>query len=290
MLYVRPYIMNTPSKQTSKLISYWLRHNPQDAELHVDEFGWTSIDQLLQALEVRDVKANVQDLIRLNNSFDKVRWEIDTNSGKLRATHGHSIPIILEDKVKLPPDKLYHGTSVKSVIEIAKEGLKSMHRQFVHFTETTETAKSVGSRHGKPIIIEIETETLVSKGWKFYQTSENVWLTTDIPAAYLSFRPWHLIDTTLDFFINELKREIGNRHSHYLYFRLNHLKAIWQSSASDDVLFQDQESGKCYDVHLTYTKMDQEADGWPHTKTYKTLQDWIAEKLWYDQQCFYDLK
>lgn|GEM_PF-1212799 len=285
---VRQNIMHTSSKQTSKLISYWLRHHPKEAGIQVDAFGWAPIDQILHALEVRNIKVSLQDLIELNSSSDKVRWEIDTHSGKLRATHGHSFHVILEDKVKLPPGELYHCTSVQYVMEIAEKGLKSMNRQFVHLSETIEMAKNVGIRHGKPIIIEIETASLVKAGWKFYQSSDTIWLTADIPAAYLCFRPWHPIDTSMDFFIKELKREIGNRHSHFLYPHLNNLLAVWQSSASASVLFKDQETGKCYAIHLTYTKMDQEVNEWPRIKTYKTMQDWIAEGLWYDQQCFYD--
>ncbi len=282
--------MEAPSKQTSKLISYWLRHNPQDGGLQVDEFGWTSIDQLVHALAEKNVKANVKDLLQLNNSFEKVRWEIDTNLGKIRAIHGHSFPVILEDKASIPPGELYHGTSVKSVKAIAEKGLSAMQRQFVHLSATIEMAKSVGSRHGKPIIIEIETEGLVNDGWRFYQTSDNVWLTTDIPSKYLNFRPWFPIDTPIDFLVNELKREIGSRHLHVLFARLNKLKAVWQSSALDEALFQDQESGMCYEVHLTYTKSKQEKDEWPRVRTYKTLEDWFVEGLWNDQQCYYNFK
>jgi len=44
---------------------------------------------------------------------------------------------------------------------------------------------SVGKRHGKPLLIEIDAAVLVTDGWVFYQTSDNVWLTTNIPVKYL---------------------------------------------------------------------------------------------------------
>jgi putative RNA 2'-phosphotransferase len=181
--------MEAPTKQTSKLISYWLRHNPEDAGLIVDDFGWASIDQLLKALHSRNFAVHLPDLLRLTNSFDKVRWEIDEAGGRIRATHGHSFPVLLEDKVKAPPEVLYHGTAVKNLPAIAEQGLTPMSRQFVHLSETVETALNVGARHGKPVLIEVKAGRLANEGWKFYQTSDNVWLTSAIPAEYLSFRP-----------------------------------------------------------------------------------------------------
>jgi putative RNA 2'-phosphotransferase len=181
--------MELSSKRISKQISYWLRHHPEDAGLTVDDFGWTSIEHLLKALHSKNLEVSLPDLLRLTNGFDKVRWEIDEAGGRIRATHGHSFPVLLEDKVKLPPDILYHGTAVKNIPTIKEQGLTPMSRQFVHLSETIETARNVGSRHGKPALIEVEAGRLANEGWKFYQTSDNVWLTSAIPAEYLVFRP-----------------------------------------------------------------------------------------------------
>lgn len=151
---------------------------------------------------------------------------------------------MLDDKVQHPPDELYHGTSVKSVLEIAEKGLLPMNRHFVHLSETFETALSVGKRHGKPIIIEINTGPLVKDGWRFYKTSDNVWLTLHIPDKYLKFSPWICTKTPGSFTIDELHKEIGDRKTHFLYHQLKDLKQVWRSSASDDCLFQNQKSGE----------------------------------------------
>jgi putative RNA 2'-phosphotransferase len=180
--------MEAASKRTSKLISYWLRHHPEDAGLTIDDFGWTSTDQLINALHSRNFTVDLPELLRLTNSFDKVRWEIDEAGGRIRATHGHSFPVLLEDKVKMPPEILYHGTAVKNIPAITEQGLRPMSRQFVHLSETIKTALNVGSRHGKPTLIEVKAGRLANEGWKFYQTSDNVWLTSAIPAEYLAFR------------------------------------------------------------------------------------------------------
>jgi RNA:NAD 2'-phosphotransferase (TPT1/KptA family) len=277
------------SKQTSKLISYWLRHSPEEAGLTVDESGWTSVDQLLAALNARNLTMNVQNLRELAEGFDKVRWEFDPTTTKIRATHGHSFPVLLDDKAKNPPEELYHGTSFTSIKDIAATGLKSMDRHLVHLSSNLKTALSVGSRHGKPIIISIQTERLVKDGWRFYQTSDNVWLTSDIPVKYLDFEPWFPLEASGNSLLKELKREIGLRFFHHLYFRLPGLKAVWQSGASDDVLFQDVETGQCFVVHLTYTRRYQERKGWPCVEIFNNIEDWFENGLWRDQQYFYHL-
>lgn len=65
--------MKSSSQQTSKLISYWLRHGPEDAGLIVDDFGWVSVELLLQALNKKNLQIDLQALYELTNSFDKVR-------------------------------------------------------------------------------------------------------------------------------------------------------------------------------------------------------------------------
>jgi RNA:NAD 2'-phosphotransferase (TPT1/KptA family) len=282
--------MENPQEQVSKLISYWLRHNPQEADLEVDDFGWVSIKQLLIALERNKYTLTFNDLTQLNNSFDKTRWEIDTTTDRIRATHGHSFPVVLGDKSKLPPEVLYHGTSVKFISQIAVTGLLNMKRTFVHLSETIGAAISVGKRHGKHLIIEISTERLVKEGWIFYKTSDNVWLTNEIPPDYLHFQPWFRVRNTENHSVNELRREIGNRKSHFIYPQLDDLKLTWNTGASDDKLFQNQKTRECYMIHLTYTKRKQEIDGYPHIEEYKSEEEWIEKGLWNDQQYFYDLK
>ncbi len=282
--------MENSQEQISKLISYWLRHNPQDAKLVTDDFGWVSIKRLLAALETNRHTLTLNDLIELNNRFDKKRWEIDETANRIRATHGHSFPLVLADNSQIPPETLYHGTSVRFVPQIAVKGLLPMERTFVYLSETIPTAITVGKRYGKPLIIEINTGKLVKEGWTFYKTSDNVWLTNEIPSDFLYFQPWYRVGDTDNHSIQELKREIGNRKSHLIYPQLDDLKLIWNTGASDDRLFQNQKTGMCYMIHLTYTKKEVEIDGYPHIEEYNSEDEWIEKGLWSDQQYFYDLK
>lgn len=282
--------MKKANERISKLISYWLRHSPSDAMLEIDEFGWASVEQLLEALKRQNFELTSNDLIELNKSFDKVRWEIDLETSKIRATHGHSFPVSLEDKQMNPPEILYHGTSINSVAKIAKIGLRRMERNFVHLAETIESAIEVGKRHGKPFVVEVNSEQLAKDGWGFYKTGEGIWLTNDIPVKYLMFQPWYPVLDDNGHHLKELKREIGNRKSYLLYPHLDNLKLIWNTNALDDTLFEDHMTGKCYMVHLTYTKKEQEIDGYPNLDIYENLDEWIEKGLWQDHQFFYNLK
>ena len=69
------------------------------------------LDQLLAASKKRGLPLDVVALQALNGETDKVRWEIDVPGNRVRATHGHSFPVALDDKVQAPPAVLYHGTN-----------------------------------------------------------------------------------------------------------------------------------------------------------------------------------
>ncbi|SHJ47129.1 RNA 2'-phosphotransferase [Aquimarina spongiae] len=177
---------NTPKLDIENLINYWLRHNPDDGGIVLDEYGWVKIEDLLLALAKRDIHLEKEDLIEMNANFDPVKWKIDLTQNTIKSSHGHSISILHEDATFVP-STLYHGTGAQYIDSIKKEGLKSMKRQYVHLTDDVDLATEVGSRHGVPVIIKIDTEQLLDKGWKFYKTEKDVWLTRDIPSDYLEF-------------------------------------------------------------------------------------------------------
>ena len=281
--------MKDKLKSLSKLISYWLRHSPEDANLQVDEFGWVALEKLQSALEARGYIISIDQLLELNRSFDKVRWEIDHIKQRIKATHGHSIPVSLDSTPETPPEILYHGTAVQFLTRIIEKGLLPMNRQFVHLSETKGIALEVGSRHGNPFMIAIGTKELLDKGWKFYKTSENVWLTASIPSDYLSFIPWHKVETeqTKTLFLGELKKEIDKNH--FLYNQLSDLELVWRQYACDDTLFRNNKTGKHFLIHLTW-KGKTEVEVHQSVDNYDTFQDWVTRGLSRDnQECIHGL-
>lgn len=266
--------------QISKLISYWLRHNPSDANLVADEFGWISTADILTALKLRDQETTLDELISLSQSFDKVRWQFSDDKALIRATHGHSIPVSLSDATP-PPPLLYHGTSINKLEAIINTGLLPMQRQFVHLSESITLAQEVGKRHGKAILIEIDTEPMVKAGWLFYKTSENVWLTTAIPTTYFGFSPWEMVSAQeRSFCLNELKKEVNQGHA--LYYRLSDLELILRRYDQDDFLFFDKSDNSVHQVHLTWN--NEASTKWPVYSSFDTMNKWAEDTLITDQQ------
>lgn len=66
-----------------------------------------------------------------------------------------------------------------------KEGLKPRSRNFVHLSESTDSAVQVGARHVSPILLLIDTEAMIKADYKFYRVHEGVWVTTNIPVCFI---------------------------------------------------------------------------------------------------------
>ncbi|RFZ90669.1 RNA 2'-phosphotransferase [Mucilaginibacter conchicola] len=177
--------MKTDNKQISKLISYWLRHAPEDGNLTLDDYGWTGVESVIAALAAKGQQATKDELIELSASFDKIRWQFDETGDRIRATHGHSVPVLIVEEPTTPPDVLYHGSKEENKEAILAEGLRSMSRRFLHLSATRDMAVEVGQRHGKVIVFLIDAKQLHHGGHKFYNTSENVWLCDAIPADFV---------------------------------------------------------------------------------------------------------
>ncbi len=108
------------------------------------------------------------------------------SQNRIRAAQGHSINVNLELTSKRPPAILFHGTVNKFLTTILKEGLKPMSRQHVHLSANEDTAADVASRRGKPIILKIDCNTMLLKGYEFYQSENGVWLTEHVPPFAIS--------------------------------------------------------------------------------------------------------
>jgi len=50
-----------------------------------------------------------------------------------------------------------------------------------------ETAKKVGLRRGKPVILTIESMTMHEAGHPFYLSANGVWLTDAVPVEFIEF-------------------------------------------------------------------------------------------------------
>lgn len=171
-------------KSTSKYISLILRHKPEVIGITLDDHGWADTQALIEGVN-RTHPLTMELLEEIVRTDEKQRYSFNADKSRIRANQGHSIPIDADLAETEPPETLYHGTGEKSVASIEREGLRPMSRLYVHLSPDTETARSVGSRHGKPVIYIVLAGEMHRSGYRFYRSANGIWLTKEVPVRFL---------------------------------------------------------------------------------------------------------
>ncbi len=104
---------------------------------------------------------------------DNKRFTVSEDGKLIRAAQGHSVDVDLGLEADAPPDVLFHGTARTNLDSIFNDGLNSGHRQQVHLSPDQETTERVGQRHGKPVVLRIDTGSMHREGHPFYR-ADNV--------------------------------------------------------------------------------------------------------------------
>jgi len=178
--------MNT--KHIPKFLSLVLRHHPDTLGITLDEQGWTEVDTLLQKMNAQGKKVTMDRLKEVVATNDKKRFAFNEDETKIRASQGHSVAVDLNYEPIKPPEFLYHGTVPKFLKDIQEQGLQKMSRLHVHLSEDRETALRVGARRGVPTILAVRSGAMHQKGYEFYKSENNVWLTDAVPADYINLK------------------------------------------------------------------------------------------------------
>ncbi len=173
--------METGKNRTedSKRLAYLLRHS----ELP-DRFGWVTVRVLAE-----EQGYTAEELEEIVATDPKNRYEFSADRLAVRARHGHSIVVELGLEEVVPPAVLYHGTATRFREAISTEGLRPMNRNYVHLSGSVEEAVLVGRRHGKPIVLRVDTEAVRRAGGVFYRASNGVWLTGPVAPEFLAVCP-----------------------------------------------------------------------------------------------------
>lgn len=172
-------------RTASKFISLILRHKPETIGITLDEHGWADVQELLDGINRSGYALDMELLEEIVRTDEKQRYSFNEDHTLIRANQGHSIQVDVELEEKTPPDILWHGTGEKYVSSIDSQGLIPKNRLYVHLSSDKDTAWKVGSRHGKPVIYEIDCHGMVSDGYRFFLFANHVWLTKEVPIQYL---------------------------------------------------------------------------------------------------------
>jgi putative RNA 2'-phosphotransferase len=168
------------ARRLSKRLSYVLRHAPHSAGLAMDAGGWVDVDALLTALRLTR-----EQLDRVVATNDKQRFAYDPSGQRIRAVQGHSVPVRLGYAPEPPPDLLFHGTPERNLAAVLAEGLRPAGRHAVHLSPDEQTARAVGARRGRPVVLEVDAAAMAAAGFAFTRSTNGVWLVDRVPPSYL---------------------------------------------------------------------------------------------------------
>ncbi len=169
----------------SKFLSLVLRHKPETIDLILDDNGWANTNSLIEKISKAGFSIDIEILKHIVVTNIKKRFAFNDDFSCIRASQGHSVTVDLGYTPQQPPTILYHGTAEKNIESIFASGLVKGNRHHVHLSSTTETAITVGSRHGKPVLLEVAAEQMHTDNYHFYISENGVWLIEHVPSKYL---------------------------------------------------------------------------------------------------------
>lgn len=169
------------SQRLGRRLAYLLRHHPEAEGLILDkQGGWVEVEDLILKLGI-----TLDELKQIVARDNKNRFSFEDKScRRIRANQGHSIEVDLELKRVIPPDVLYHGTAKRLLESILQKGITRRGRHHVHLSRDIESAKRTGQRHGKPIVIIIDSAKMSQDAISFFLSENNVYLTEQVSPIY----------------------------------------------------------------------------------------------------------
>ncbi|MEQ9502058.1 MAG: RNA 2'-phosphotransferase [Deltaproteobacteria bacterium] len=173
-------------KRASKFLSLVLRHRPEVVGIELGPQGWVDIDVLLTALDAHGRRLTRRELDAIVRTNSKKRFLVSADGLRIRASQGHSVNLDLGYEPVEPPALLFHGTAERFLEAIRREGLRKMQRHHVHLSASEATAREVGARHGRPVVLRVDAKTMHERGAQFFCSDNGVWLTDAVAPEFLA--------------------------------------------------------------------------------------------------------
>lgn len=177
--------MNSILTEVSRYLSYILRHNPSAAGVTMDEHGWVDVYDLVRGVRKKYPEFSYHILKLIVEMDEKQRYSFNEDRTKIRANQGHSVNVDVELEACEPPEVLFHGTGLKYIMSIGRDGLIPKSRLYVHLSKDSDTAIKVGKRHGDPVLYHVASGRMYHDGYEFFLSKNGVWLTKEVPVKYL---------------------------------------------------------------------------------------------------------
>ena len=172
---------NLDLNRISRKIAYLLRHAPG----FTTSDGYADVSALVSEVRKNHPGFNRVMLDEIVRTDDKGRYSYDAHKQRIRANQGHSVPVDVGLVETPPPEILYHGTATRFLDSIFQQGLTGQTRMYVHLSGDQETAVKVGSRHGKPVVLQVMAGKMHRNGIAFYRSENGIWMTKSVPPQFL---------------------------------------------------------------------------------------------------------
>ncbi|HEY6722960.1 MAG TPA: RNA 2'-phosphotransferase [Polyangiaceae bacterium] len=179
--------MDSDLVKTSKFLSFVLRHHPESIGLPLDSAGWADVDDLIRLANASGRRLDRELVFLVVETSDKQRFALDEARTRIRANQGHSIEVDLGLSPRTPPPVLFHGTALRFLESIRSSGLVPGTRTHVHLSQDRSTARAVGARHGKPVVLSIDAAAMHAFGSEFRLAHNGVWLVAQVSVRFITF-------------------------------------------------------------------------------------------------------
>ncbi len=181
-----PVVERRRAIRISKLLSLGLRHDPSALGVTLDAAGWADVAAVLSGLAARHEPVTQAELEEIVASSDKQRFALSADGTHIRANQGHSVDVDLGLPRRVPPEILFHGTVVRFLAPIWREGLLRGARTHVHLSSDVEMALIVAQRRsGEIAILRVRARAMHEAGHAFFVSQNGVWLTERVPPEFL---------------------------------------------------------------------------------------------------------
>jgi putative RNA 2'-phosphotransferase len=183
------FLMNEQElEQLGRTIAGVLRHFPERFGLNMDEQGFVSIREFINALRDNNRRYHwlrPHHVIAIIETDPKGRYQISNDL--MRATYGHSLELDLKLPTENIPEHLYYPATIEEADIILETGLRPSDRKMVHLSKTYQDAFNAGKvRVDAPIILEIDADGAIKAGNVISQAGKTVFLAHEIPPEFLS--------------------------------------------------------------------------------------------------------
>lgn len=169
-------------RKISVTLCYFLRHDPAKIGLTLGDDAWADIGELIEKAAPQCPGLNYEMLMQIVREDEKGRYGLSEDGKRIRCVQGHSTPTVkVNHTKKTPPPTLYHGTTLRFIDSIMKQGLIPGTRHHVHLSGDLSSARP----RREPVVLEIDTRQMVKEGTEFFIADNGVWLTDFVPAKFI---------------------------------------------------------------------------------------------------------